>query len=266
MMRVMMEEGYYDAPFLKRHTNMPFLLYRDDAGEWQPLVDDEGRPQVVMEGTRELRTLKKFSNDNRTDIEGRTFCPDLKAPEGLQVDGKAVQTVFQAQLEELHEYTPGVGRCLHRHQSRDHRAYRPGVRHQPTRHHRSWLARCPLWQHHDAASGAGDDSGPDRWHRHHRRLDPGRRVSPQGQGDVQGATMRGHEIAAPMANLAGMHFAKMVIGAVSKGENFSHGQARLDLGLGRATEGGGVSRASRLPVMTDTGFRESIEGKVNFNG
>jgi anaerobic selenocysteine-containing dehydrogenase len=94
MMHIMMEEGYYDATFLKRHTNMPFLLYKDEAGEWQPLTDDEGRPKVVAEGTRDVVTLKKFSNDNRNNIEGRVFCPELLPPVDLLVDGKPVKSVW----------------------------------------------------------------------------------------------------------------------------------------------------------------------------
>lgn len=33
MMYVMLKEGYYDGEFLRRHTNMPFLVYRDEEGE-----------------------------------------------------------------------------------------------------------------------------------------------------------------------------------------------------------------------------------------
>ncbi|MGC1951640.1 MAG: molybdopterin-dependent oxidoreductase, partial [Gammaproteobacteria bacterium] len=40
MLQVMLDEGYYDSEFLRRHTNMPFLVYQDDAGEWQLAVDD----------------------------------------------------------------------------------------------------------------------------------------------------------------------------------------------------------------------------------
>ncbi len=264
MMRVMMEEGYYDAPFLKRHTNMPFLLYRDDAGEWQPLVDDEGRPQVVMEGTRELRTLKKFSNDNRTDIEGRTFCPDLKAPEGLQVDGKAVQTVFQAQLEELHEYTPewaavstGIKAETIERIAREFGTSRPAII-DPGWHGARFgnimmLRRVQAMI--QALTGGIDTIGG--WiqaaeYRHKAK-------------EMFKAYDAGHEIAAPMANLAGMHFAKMVIGAVSKGENFSHGKPGWTWAWAAQQKEAG-EQSIALPVMTDTGFRESIEGKVNFNG
>jgi hypothetical protein len=73
---------------------MPFLLYKDEAGEWQPLTDDEGRPKVVAEGTRDVVTLKKFSNDNRNNIEGRVFCPELLPPVDLLVDGKPVKSVW----------------------------------------------------------------------------------------------------------------------------------------------------------------------------
>jgi anaerobic selenocysteine-containing dehydrogenase len=75
----------------------------------------------------------------------------------------------------------------------------------------------------------------------------------------------GEEIAAPMANLAGMHFAKMVINAVSKGENFSHGRPGWTWAYSAQEREAGRFNVA-LPVMTDTGLRESIEGRVSFNG
>jgi anaerobic selenocysteine-containing dehydrogenase len=75
----------------------------------------------------------------------------------------------------------------------------------------------------------------------------------------------GYEMGAPLANLAGMAFAKMVIGALSKGENFSHGRPGWTWAWNAQEKAAGHFNVA-LPVMTDTGMRESVEGKVNWKG
>jgi anaerobic selenocysteine-containing dehydrogenase len=263
MMKVMMEDGLYDAPFLKRHTNMPFLLYRDEQGEWQPLVDAEGRPQVVVEGSSELRTLQAFTHDNRKDIEGRTFCPELKAPSNLTVQGRPVMTVFQAQLQELAQCTPewasvstGIDAQTIRRIAREFGATRPAIV-DPGWHGARFgnimmLRRVQAMV--QALTGGIDKEGG--WmmsgELHHKAH------------NMYKAYEEGKEIAAPMANLAGMHFAKMVINAVSKGENFSHGKPGWTWAYSAQERAAGRFNVA-LPVMTDTGLRESIEGRVKYN-
>jgi anaerobic selenocysteine-containing dehydrogenase len=264
MMRIMMEEGYYDATFLKRHTNMPFLLYQDEAGEWQPLVDKEGRPKVVGEGTRELLTLKKFSNDNWDNLEGRVFYPDLKPPADLIVDGRPVKSVFQAQLEELESYTPewasvstGIDPETIRRIAREFGTSRPAII-DPGWHGARFgnimmLRRVQAMI--QALTGGIDTLGgwiqaAEYRHKAHEMFK---------------AYDAGHEIAAPMANLAGMHFAKMVIGALSTPDNFKHGRPGWTWAWSKQQQAAGEPSIA-VPVMTDTGFRESIEGKVEWNG
>ncbi|MEJ2455351.1 MAG: molybdopterin-dependent oxidoreductase [Candidatus Thiodiazotropha sp.] len=264
MMRIMMEEGYYDATFLKRHTNMPFLLYRDEAGEWQPLTDSEGRPRVVAEGTRDVITLKKFSHDNRENDEGRIFCPELQPPADLTVDGKRVKSVFQAQLEELEHYTPewaavstGIDAETIRRIAREFGTSRPAII-DPGWHGARFgnimmLRRVQAMI--QALTGGIDTIGgwiqaAEYRHKAHEMFK---------------AYEAGHEIAAPMANLAGMHFAKMVIGAVSNGDNFDHGKPGWTWAWSQQQQAAGEQNIA-LPVMTDTGFRESIEGKVEWQG
>lgn len=264
MMKVMMEEGHIDAQFLKRHTNMPFLVYRDDAGEWQPLTDEEGRPLVVREGTTDIHVLKKFSHDNRNDIDGNTFCPDLKVPGNFTAEGRPVKTVFMAQLEELAEYTPewaavstGIDAETIRRIAREFGTARPAIV-DPGWHGARYgnimmLRRVQAMV--QALVGGIDKEGG--WlmsgELHHKAY------------HMYKAYEEGHEIAAPMANLAGMHFAKMVINAVSKGENFSHGKPGWTWAFSAQEREAGRFNVA-LPVMTDTGLRESIEGRVMFDG
>jgi anaerobic selenocysteine-containing dehydrogenase len=264
MMRVMMEDGLYDAQFLKRHTNMPFLVYRDGDGEWQPLVDAEGRPQIVMEGTSEIRVLPKFTHDNRTDVEGRSFCPDLKVPANFTVDGRPVKTVFQAQLEELADYTPewaavstGIDAETIRRIAREFGSSRPAIV-DPGWHGARFgnvmmLRRVQAMV--QALVGGIDKEGG--WlmsgELHHKAR------------HMYQAYEQGEEIAAPMVNLAGMHFAKMVINAVSKGENFSHGRPGWSWAYSAQEREAGRFNVA-LPVLTDTGLKASIEGRLTFQG
>jgi anaerobic selenocysteine-containing dehydrogenase len=263
MMRIMMQEGYYDAAFLKRYTNMPFLLYRDDKGEWQPLLDAQGRPKVVAEGTRDVLTLEKFTHDNRDNIEGRAICPELLPPEDLIVDSKAVKSVFQAQLEELEDYTPewaavstGIDAETIRRIAREFGTSRPAIIdpgwHGARFSNMMMLRRVQAMI--QALTGGIDTVGgwiqaAEYRHKAHEMFK---------------AYAEGHEIAAPMANLAGMHFAKMVIGAVSNGGNFAHGRPGWTWAWAKQQREAGAQSIA-LPVMTDTGFRESIEGKVEWN-
>ncbi len=264
MMKIMMEEGYYDATFLKRHTNMPFLLYQDEAGEWQPLTDAEGRPKVVAEGTRDVITLKKFSHDNRENEAGRVFCPELTPPADMTVDGRAVKSVFQAQLQELESYTPewasvstGIDADTIRRIAREFGTSRPAII-DPGWHGARFgnimmLRRVQAMI--QALTGGIDTIGgwiqaAEYRHKAHEMFK---------------AYEAGHEIAAPMANLAGMHFAKMVIGAVSNGDNFDHGKPGWTWAWSQQQQAAGEQNIA-LPVMTDTGFRESIEGKVEWQG
>jgi anaerobic selenocysteine-containing dehydrogenase len=75
----------------------------------------------------------------------------------------------------------------------------------------------------------------------------------------------GKEAHAPLATLAGMPFAKMVIGAVSKGDNFSHGHPGWAWAYSAQEKAAGRPHVA-LPVMADTGLKESVEGKVMWKG
>jgi anaerobic selenocysteine-containing dehydrogenase len=264
LMRILMKEGLYDAEFLKRHTNMPFLISKDDKGEWRLLNDAEGRPLVVEEDTANVRVLKKFSNQNHKDAEGRSFTPGLRVPEGFTYEGRPAKTVFQAQFEELATYTPewaaeitGVPSQTITRISREFGNTRPaivdpgwhGARFQNVMMLRRVQAMVQALTGGLDMVGGWMNSG-ELHHKAHQMYQ---------------AMETGYEMGAPLANLAGMAFAKMVIGALSKGENFSHGHPGWTWAWNGQQKAAGRFNVA-VPVMTDTGLQESVEGKVLWKG
>ncbi len=265
MMRILMEEELYDAQFLKRHTNLPFLAYRDDAGELRLLTDDEGRPTVLIEGSgNDIRVLPKFTNTNQHDTQGNSFCPGLKTPEGFSIDGRAVMTVFEAQLQELAPYTPewaaditGVSAQDIVRISHEFGTTRPaiidpgwhGARYGNIMMQRRVQAMIQALTGGLDAVGGWMNSGEV----HHKAA------------RMYEAMEHGYEMGSPLATLAGMAFAKMVIGALSKPENFSHGHPGWTWVWNAQEKAAGRFNVA-LPVMTESGLKESVEGRVKFNG
>jgi len=89
------EYGTYDAPFLRRHTNAPYLIgpdghYVRDADSHKPLVWDSTDKQA--------KPFDTFNDDvaaSRAALEGN-----------YQVNGVACQPAFQLLKERVKEYTP----------------------------------------------------------------------------------------------------------------------------------------------------------------
>jgi len=81
------------------------------------------------------------------------------------------------------------------------------------------------------------------------------------------AMAQGHEMGAPLATMAGMGFAKMVINVVSNkdGQFFKHGRPGWSWAFSAQEKAAGRPNVA-LPAMVDTGLRESVEGKLQFNG
>jgi anaerobic selenocysteine-containing dehydrogenase len=264
MLKVMMEEGHYDALFLKRHSNMPFLAHRDEAGEWHLALDAEGRPQVVAEGGVSVHSLPAYTNHNESDVHGKPVNPSLTAPAGLTVDGKRVVTVFQAQLAELDGYTPewaaattGIDAETIRRIAFEFGTTRPaivdpgwhGARFQNMLMLRRVQAMIQMLTGGIDKKGGWIMSGEF----HHKAA------------SMLGAQRGEHEAGPAMTSLAGMPFAKMVIGAVSNGENFTHGRPGWAWAFSAQEKAAGRDYVA-LPVMADTGLKESVEGKLAFNG
>jgi anaerobic selenocysteine-containing dehydrogenase len=266
LMKIMMEEELYDDLFLKRHTNMPFLVYQDDQGELRMVADAEGRPMVMEEGTANARVLKKFGNDNFKDIDGETFLPALKLSQPGVFEGKEVKTVFEAQIEELADYTPewaaeitGVPPETITRIAREFGTTRPAIV-DPGWHGARFgnvlmLRRVQAMV--QALTGGIDSVGGwmNSGELHHKAA------------HMYEAMAQGHEMGAPLATMAGLGFAKMVINVVSNkdGQFFKHGRPGWSWAFSAQEKAAGRPNVA-LPVMTDTGLRESVEGKLRFNG
>jgi anaerobic selenocysteine-containing dehydrogenase len=264
LMKIMMDEELYDDLFLVRHTNMPFLAYRDEQGELQLLLDDEGRPSVVEHDTANVRVLEKFSNNNLKDVDGNSFLPALRLSQPVTVDGRQVTTVFEAQLAELAEYTPewasqitGVPAEDIARISREFGNTRPAIV-DPGWHGARYgnvlmLRRVQAMV--QALTGGLDAVGGwiNSGEVHHKAA------------HMYEAMEHGYEMGAPLATLAGMGFAKMVIGAVSNGDNFAHGKPGWAWAFSAQEKEAGRFNVA-LPVMTDTGLLESVKGELQFKG
>ncbi len=264
MMKIMMEEEYYDERFLKRHTNLPFLVRRGKGGDWTLATDSDGNPQVVDEATGKLRSVPKFTNTNGVDIHGNNFYPTLKVPEDMELDGKPVMTVFQAQLSELEDYTPEwaeqtttIPAQTIRRIAREFGTNRPAIIdpgwHGARFQNIMMLRRVQAMI--QTLTGGIDREGGWVMAAEYRH-----KVINQNK-----AFQAGHPQGAPMANLAGMPFAKMVIGAVSNGDNFSHGRPGWSWAFSAQEKAAGRPFVA-LPVMADTGLKEAVEGKLEFKG
>jgi anaerobic selenocysteine-containing dehydrogenase len=106
MLRELMQGGHYHDTFVRVHSNLPFLCYRDEHNAWQLYRSANGEPAVLDAASGQLRFLPAFSNRNDADVAGQAVNPALQAPSGFGQDGKTLVTVFQAQLAGLESYTP----------------------------------------------------------------------------------------------------------------------------------------------------------------
>ena len=290
LLHEMLNHGHYDPAFLKRHTNMPFLVYRDEEGQWQLAKDAEGRPLVKDDGGKQklkealasgahelpavvditeapVRVLPAYSNDNRHDVDGYAFCPALEVPQGTRTEytgDREVKTVLQAQLQELEKYTPewaerttGIPAETIRRIAHEFGSTRPAII-DPGWHGARYgnvmmLRRVQAMI--QALNGGIDREGG--WimsgEFHHK-------AARQWQAKKSGENMDNQ-----LASLAGLDFANLVIGALSKGENFSHGHPGFAWAWSRQQKEAGKPWVA-LPVMADEGLKESVEGKLKWEG
>ena len=264
VLNVMMAEGLYDHEFLAKHTNMPFLVTKNEAGEWRLALDGKGRPQVAEEGSGKIRSLAAFSNDNFRDADGQPVFPALNPPASLEINGRPAVTVMQAQREEIRAFTPewaqrstGIEAGIIRRIAREFGASRPAI--VDPGWHGARFGNVLMLRRVQAMIQAltGGIDVPGGWMMsgefHHKAA------------EMYRAREKGGEAAAPLATLAGMHFAKMVIGSFSQGKNFSHGHPGWAWAWS-AQQKAAARPYVALPVMADTGLIESVNGQVEHNG
>jgi anaerobic selenocysteine-containing dehydrogenase len=273
MLREMLNKKLYDADFLRTHTNMPFLTYKDDNNQWQLVKDAEGHPMVLRANTSEIHALPAYTNENLTDVDGNTFYPALYAPmpQGVAVPETAVAgvgrpafTVLQAQLAEIAQCTPewaekttGIPADTIRRIAHEFGSSRPamidpgwhGARYGNIMMTRRVQAMI------QALNGGIDKEGG--WimsgEFHHKAL------------KQYEARLAGKDLGSPLANKAGMDFAMVVVGAFSDPNNFAHGYPGWAWAYSQQQKAEGKQGVA-LPVLADEGLKESVEGKVKWNG
>jgi anaerobic selenocysteine-containing dehydrogenase len=264
MLKTMLEERLYDADFLRLHSNMPFLVHKDAEGQWQLALDAKGRPRVVQERSSEIRSVPAFANDNGTDVDGRPCYPSLHAPAGLMLDGRPALTVLQAQLEEIRACTPewaenstGISAATIRRIAREFGGARPAII--DPGWHGGRYGNIIMMRRVQAMIQAltGGIDKPGGWilsGEVHKK-----------QAKVMQAKRDGTDAGPPLTSLVGLPFANLVIGVFSDGKNFPHGKPGWAWAYSEQEKKAGRPYVM-LPVLADPGFKESVEGSLNYRG
>jgi Anaerobic dehydrogenases, typically selenocysteine-containing len=264
MLKTMLEERLYDADFLRQHSNMPFLVQADADGQWHLALDAKGQPQVVLERSSEIRSLPAYTHDNGLDANGRPCQPALHAPAGLTLNGRPVVTVLQAQLEEIRACTPewaenstGIAAATIRRIAREFGTARPAIV-DPGWHggrYGNIIMMRRVQAMIQALTGGIDKAGG--WilsGEVHKK-----------QAHVLKSKAAGVEAGPPLATTVGMPFANLVISVFSQGKNFPHGKPGWAWAFSEQEKKAGRPYVM-LPVLADPGFKESVEGSLNYHG
>ncbi len=264
MFKEMLDNGYYDGEFLRLHTNMPFLCYKDDKGEWQLARDKEGRPMAAEEGSRGVRVVPAYSHTNVQDTDGRSFYPALEVRRDFSFQGKAMMTVFQAQREEIKTCTPewaqkttGIPADTIRRIAYEFGNTRPAIIDpgwHGARYGSIMMTRRVQAMIQALTGGIDKEGGWIMSGEFHHKVEQMHKAKAQGQ-----------EMPAPLTSKAGLDFANLVIGAFSKGDNFSHGHPGWAWAYSQQQKAEGKPWVA-LPAMADEGLKESVEGQLKWKG
>jgi len=267
MLREMLDKGLYNSEFLRTHTNMPFLVFKDDAGQWQMAKNEKGEYLAVREGTSDVHTMPAYTNSNRTDINGAALYPALKVegitiPEGFGSGaGKPAMTVLQAQLEEINHCTPEwaekttgisaekIRRITHEFATTKPALIDPGWH--GARYGNMMMARR-VQAMIQALSGGFDRKGGWIMGGEYRH-----KLAEQVK-----AKQEGKQQPAPMMTKTGLDFALFVVNAFSSGAvSQPHGNIGWAWLYAKQQAAAGKQGVA-LPAMADEGMKESVEGKV----
>ncbi|MBF0425387.1 MAG: molybdopterin-dependent oxidoreductase [Magnetococcales bacterium] len=262
MLHVILDEKLYDEEFLKKHTNMPFLVARDQNGAWAIATDAAGNPRVIQDRSGEVVSILPYSNQNTVDIHGAPVHPALLAPAGMLLEGRPVMTVLQAQMAEIADNTPQWA------------AKTTGV------------AAATIIQTARDFAAAGRPIVDPGWHgARYANINMLRRVQAMLQALVGGIDRKGgwimsgeyhHKVAkwheagrtlpGPlMTTLAGVPFVSELVKAISNPKTFPHGRPAWAFAFA-AQERAAGREAVAVPALADTGLLESVTGKLIYNG
>lgn len=112
VLKEILQRGTYDADFLKKHTNAPFLAMAAPQGPMVQMAmkadEKTGKPvefYVYDETRKEIVALPCPAGGNLKDTAGNSVSPALTVPDGLTWQGKPVKTAFQFLVDKVKGYT-----------------------------------------------------------------------------------------------------------------------------------------------------------------
>lgn len=111
MLHTLLREKLYDDSFVSRHTNAPFLAYKDEKGLVCLATDkgSNGKPSsycVFDQLGQHIVAVPAYTNTNEWSKGKSPILPLLHAPRGLVWNGHEVKTVFDFFIEESEPFTP----------------------------------------------------------------------------------------------------------------------------------------------------------------
>ncbi len=264
MMNEIMAKDYYDKEFCTKHTNLPFLIEKDAENEWQILRDQAGNFFVYDEVSQAVQKVKAHDNANDHSLDGKRIIPSLRLPEGFNLDGKPVQTVFEAQYEEIKHVTPefaaktttipaeDIVRIAYEYSHIKPAIIDPGW--MGARYNNVQMLRRSQAMLQALIGGIDTKGG---W------------INAAEVRHKVHATHEAHKAGIqqqyPLATTGGMPFAEMVVDVFSNPKNFAHGKPAWAYAFAAQQKAQGKPWVS-LPVMADTGLYESVRGELDYNG
>ena len=112
VLKEIIQRQTYDADFLKKYTNAPFLAMAAPQGPMVQMAmkadEKTGKPvefYVYDESRKEIVALPGPAGGNGKDSSGNPVSPALTVPDGLTWQGKPVKTVFQFLVDKVKGYT-----------------------------------------------------------------------------------------------------------------------------------------------------------------
>ncbi|MBF0262606.1 MAG: molybdopterin-dependent oxidoreductase, partial [Magnetococcales bacterium] len=265
LMHVMLRERLYDHDFICNYTNMPFLVYRGEDGQWQLAMDDEQHPLVVERGTRQIVALPAYTNHNTLDKDGGAVSPELLPPDGMLVQGKPVMTVLQAQMAEIRDNTPawaakstGISAVTIERIAREFaHAGRPII--DPGWHGARYgninMLRRVQAMVQALVGGIDREGGWIMAGEYHHKIASWHKAKSEGKA-----------MAGPlMTSMAGIPFVGELIKALSNPETFPHKHPAWGFVFAAQERAAGRLNVA-VPALADVGLIESVQGKILYNG
>jgi len=269
MLHTLLREKLYDADFVSKHTNAPFLAYKDKNGAVHLAADmSGGKPSsyyVLDSISGGVRAVPGYINTNEKAAGGGRIQPALNAPAGLTWKGHAVKTVFDMFIEESEPFTPEWAAAITdvpaetiRRIAIEFGQARPamvdpgwmGARY----HHLIGQRRLQAI----IQTLVGGIDKPGGWmmsgEYHHR--------SEKAWHNMQHGIDSSHE---PPVERPGMGFAHALLDIFANPKAWEHGKPALSFAWAMEQQKQGKPSAF-LPAMADTGLLEAVKGELTFNG